>query len=75
MKIVLNVIGVLLILPGIILFPARHQCPARQFYDGPDSVGYQWRNFDCCGRGPALVCKSSALIVLSLSEGTRRIGR
>ena len=73
MKIVLNVIGVLLILPGIVLVPARRQCSARQLHDWPDSMGHLWRYSDCYRCGFALVCKSSALIGLFSPDDTRRI--
>ena len=63
MKIALNIIGVLLILPGIAWFLQGINVLPGSFMTGQTQWAVIWRHSDCHRRRIALVCKSSALIV------------
>ena len=72
MKIVLNVIGVLLILPGIVWFLQGVNVLPGSFMTGQTQWAIYGGILDYHRRGLALVCKSSALIGLCLPDNARR---
>ena len=64
MKIVLDVVGVLLVLPGIIFFLQGINVLPGSFMTGQNSVGHQWRHYGHHRGRAALVRQSPQSLIL-----------